>query len=261
MKVALLISTYNWPEALNLVLKSALKQSFAPDEIIIADDGSNEFTKKVIEHYKKKTAIDIHHFWQEDNGFRKSAILNKAIANSNSDYIIQVDGDCILHKHLIKDHLSSSEYGHFLFGSRVNIQENFLSTLFDSEKVEFKFYSKGIKKRTRTLRIPFLSNFFRPSNQLSKKLRGCNISFFKNDLIAINGYNEDFEGWGKEDSELAVRLLNIGIKGKRIRYKGIVYHIWHKEESKNNLAKNEEIERFISHNKSTFCIKGINKYL
>ena len=100
MKTALLIPTYNWPEALELVLKSALLQTRLPNEIIIADDGSNDKTKSLIEQFNQKSKISIHHIWQEDDGFRKSKILNKAIATATADYIIQVDGDCILHKNL-----------------------------------------------------------------------------------------------------------------------------------------------------------------
>jgi len=239
LKTTLLISTYNWPEALNLVLKSAFKQTVLPDEIIIADDGSSESTKEVINCYKKQNTIPLKHIWHEDNGFRKASILNKAIANSNSDYIIEVDGDCIMNKHFISDHISLSRENHFLFGSRVNIQKKRLISLFKSNNINFNSFSFGIKKRTRALRIPFLSSLYKSSNLLSKKLRGCNMSFFRKDFMAVNGYNEDFEGWGKEDSELAIRLLNNGCLGKRIRYKGIVYHIWHSEESKDNLKINQ----------------------
>ena len=126
MKTALLISTYNWPEALELVLKSILKQSQFPDEILIADDGSKEDTRSLIESYKNKIAIPVIHFWQEDEGFKKSHILNKAIANSKVDYIIQIDGDCIMHKDFVKDHISRAEESVFLFGSRVNIKKESL---------------------------------------------------------------------------------------------------------------------------------------
>lgn len=261
MKVSLLISTYNWPEALNLVLKSVTKQSQIPDEILIADDGSSKATIDLIKFYEKNSKLNIRHFWQEDKGFRKSAILNKALAKSNSEYIIQVDGDCILEKHFIKDHLSSAKKGLFLFGSRVNIQKTFVKRLFETKKLNYSVFSKGINKRTRALRIPLFASLYKPSNILSKKLRGCNMSYFKNDFLAINGYNEDFEGWGKEDSELAVRLLNSGVQGKRIRYKGIVFHIWHKEKSKNRLKENEAIERLVTENKSFYCQNGVDKYL
>jgi len=261
MRIALLISTYNWPEALDLVLKSAFEQTTYPDEILIADDGSKKETKEIIDFYTQKTTIPIKHIWQEDLGFRKSAIINKTIAASNSDYIIEIDGDCIMNKYFIADHISLAGENIFLFGSRVNIQKNRLSYLFKTKNININFFSIGIKKRSRTLRIPLFSSFFKNSNQLSKKFRGCNFSFYKKDFIAVNGYNEDFEGWGKEDSELAIRLLNSGCIGKRIRYKGIVYHIWHHEKSRNQLSKNEGIQQQVLDGDISICKNGIDKYL
>ncbi|WP_010182155.1 glycosyltransferase family 2 protein [Aquimarina agarilytica] len=261
MKTALLISTFNWPEALNLVLNSVLNQSEFPDEILIADDGSTEETQFLIDEFKEKSNLVIKHIWQEDKGFRKSAILNKAIAQTNAQYIIEVDGDCILHKDFIKDHKKLALENHFLFGSRVNIQKEYLKKLFLLEKTNFNFFSRGIRKRTRALRIPYFALFYRGSDQLSKKLRGCNMSFFRENFIKVNGYNEDFEGWGKEDSELAIRLLNSGCLGKRIRYSGIVFHIWHNVKSKSRLQKNEDIQNLVSIQKSSFCVNGIDKYI
>jgi glycosyltransferase involved in cell wall biosynthesis len=136
MKTSLLISTYNWPRALELVLLSAANQKVMPDEILIADDGSTEETKDLIESFKKKLLIPIYHFWHEDKGFRKSIILNKAIASAKGDYIIQVDGDCIMHKNFVGDHKAMAKQNTYLYGSRVNIQESFLPELFQKKKNE-----------------------------------------------------------------------------------------------------------------------------
>lgn len=261
IKSALIISTYRWPEALALVLKSVARQSVLPDEILIADDGSGNDTKKVIEEFAEQINIPVQHLWHEDQGFRKGKILNKAIASTNADYLIEVDGDCIMQKDFVKDHLEFARKGEFLYGSRVNIQEHYLSELFKKQKTSFHLFSKGIKKRTRTLRIPVLSYFFRSNPKLSKKIRGCNISFWREDIIKVNGYNESIEGWGREDSELIVRVLNNGSVGRRLRYRGIVYHIWHKEKSRDKLEENNEIQRLSAEKKLVWCQDGIDKYL
>lgn len=261
MKSALLISTYNWPEALKLVLKSVLNQTKSVDEIIIADDGSGEETRLVINDFKLISNVPVKHVWQNDQGFRKAKILNKAIASSIADYIIEVDGDCVLNKNFVKDHLRMSERKVFLYGSRVNILEKFVSSVLKCQKTNFSFLSKEIKNRTRTIRIPLLSKFYKKRTNLSKKLRGCNISFWREDLIAVNGYNEDFEGWGREDSELFLRILNLGVKGRRLRFGGIVYHIWHKEKSKSKISVNNRIEKQTLSNKLLMCKNGIDKYL
>ena len=261
MKTALLIPTYNWPEALELVLKSALLQTRLPNEIIIADDGSNDKTKSLIEQFNQKSKISIHHIWQEDDGFRKSKILNKAIATATADYIIQVDGDCILHKNFIEDHFNEAQNGVYLYGSRVNILPDFAADVIFKRKINFNLFSKEIKNRTRSLHISFLSKLYKPHKGISRKFRGCNVSYWRKDFMKINGYNEDFEGWGREDSDLAIRLGNNGIKAKRLRYSGIVYHIHHKIYSKDNFELNDKIQKETIVNKIIKVSNGIDKYL
>lgn len=260
MKTSLVISTYNWPEALELVLKSILIQTLLPDEILIADDGSTIATSALIDKYTSLFAIPLKHIWQEDTGFRKATILNKTIHNATGDYIIQIDGDCILQKRFIEDHVKKIEPGCYLFGSRVNIKKTSLSFIFSQQQIKFKPNSSLIKNKSRAIHSVLLSNAFSKKNIISPKYRGCNTSFFKSDFKAVNGYNEDFNGWGREDSELAIRFHNYGLLGKRLRYFGIVYHIYHKEKSKENLKKNNTIEIKTITSKSTWCENGINKY-
>ena len=258
---SLVISTYNWPEALELVLLSLINQTVLPNEVIIADDGSTEKTKTLIDDFKKKIAIPLTHVWHEDNGFQKSIIMNKAIAIAKNDYIIEIDGDIIMEENFIKDHLSFARKGNYLFGSRVNIQENLLPNLYQNKLTAFNFFSNGIKKRSRTIRFPLLMQLSAETEIMSSKLRGCNVSFWKDDFIKINGYNENLTGWGKEDSEMVQRLHNIGIKGKRLKFAGIVFHIYHNELSKNRLEINNTIEKETMEKKIKFAEKGINQYL
>lgn len=261
MDATLIISTYNWPEALELVLLSVAKQRVMPKEVIIADDGSAQETKSLIHNIKKNFPIPLLHVWHEDTGFNKSTILNKAVASSNSDYIIQADGDCILHPSFVKDHLNFSKKGHYLFGSRVNIQKHYLKSLFFKKQIQFNSLSKGIKNRTRAIYFPSLTSLYKVRVNISSKYRGCNTSYYKSDFIAINGYNEDIKGWGREDSELALRFHNNGIRAKRLRYSGIVYHIYHTEKSKSQLIRNNEIEKDTIKQNKTWCVNGIDAYL
>lgn len=257
----LVTPTYNWPEALELLLLSVLNQTVLPNEVIIADDGSREDTKQLIEKFQQKFTIPLIHIWHEDVKNRKPKIMNKAIAAASYDYIVEIDGDIIMNKHFIEDHLNFAVKGHYLFGSRVNIQAKLLDNLFLKKIIHFNFFSKGIKKRARTIRIPFLMNLAKSVDKRSKKLRGCNMSFWKEDFIKINGFNEDLVGWGIDDSEMIQRLHNIGIKGKRLKYAGIAYHIFHKEQSKSHIEINNEIEKQTTEKKLTFIDKGINQYI
>ena len=258
---SLITPTYNWPEALELLLLSVIKQSVLPNEVIIADDGSKKETSDLIKRFQKIFPIPLHHIWHEDTKNRKPTIMNKAIASSKNNYIIEIDGDIIMHKDFIKDHLSLAEKNVYLFGSRVNIQEEYLETLFKKKQIKFNFFSKGIKKRGRTLHIPIIANRYKKQTDISSKLRGCNMSFWKDDFIKINGFNEELVGWGVDDSEMIQRLINNGIQGKRLKYKGIVYHIYHIEQDKSKVGYNENIEKEVREKKITHIKKGVDQYL
>lgn len=261
MKTALLISTYNWPKALQLIFKSIAAQSVLPDEILIADDGSMEDTKEIIDAFRTKTNWVIKHIWHEDNGFRKSVILNKAVAQTTCDYIIQIDGDCIMHPKFVEDHIKNAIPNTYLYGTRATITKEALPELYRTENIRFHFFSKGIKKRMRTVYSPFLAHFYKTHKGFSSNFRGCNVSFWKKDFIEVNGYNESFEGWGREDSDLVIRMGNKGVLAKRLRYVGIVYHIYHPENSRDRLSENDAIQQLSIANKMIKAEKGISQYL
>ncbi len=261
MTSALVVTTYNWPEALNIQLKSIERLSRLPDEVIIADDGSGAETKEVIDQFKSQSSLKITHVWHEDRGFRRSAILNKAIAQCNADYIIQSDGDCILHHSFIEDHLKHNTENTYLHGSRVNIQKERAAEILKSQKYKLNLFSSGIKKRMRALHLPDLSSFNKTEDFLSKKIRGCNLSYWRKDFIKVNGYNEDIEGWGKEDSELILRMLNSGVMGKRLKFAAIVFHLWHKEQDKSGVEANIRLEEKTRSEKITWIENGVAKFL
>ena len=260
-KCSLVTPTYNWPEALELLLLSITKQTILPNEVIVADDGSKEETRLLIERFQKSFPVPLIHVWHEDNGNQKPKIMNKAIAQAKYEYIVEIDGDIIMHPDFVKDHLTYAEKGVYLFGSRVNIQKSILETIFKNKTTAFHFFSKGIKKRGRTLRIPFFMNFAKLHKKRSSKLRGCNMSFWKEDFIKINGFNEGLVGWGIDDSEMIQRLHNIGIQGKRLKNVAIAYHIYHKEQDKSHIEINHIIEKETTEKKIAFIEKGINQYL
>lgn len=261
MKCSLITPTYNWPEALELLLLSILNQSKLPDEVIIGDDGSDENTRSLIKHFQQKFPVPLIHIWHEDNGNRKPRMMNKAIAQAKYEYIIEIDGDIIMHKDFIKDHLRFAEKGYYLFGSRVNIQASILERVFSHKKIDFNFFSKGIKKRFRTVHFPLITSFIKPTAERTSKLRGCNMSFWKEDFIRVNGFNEDLKGWALEDSEMIQRLHNSGIKGKRLKFAGIVYHLYHPVQKRTFLEANKAIQEETTATKRTWIENGVDKFL
>jgi len=258
MKTSLVIATYNWPEALEIVLLSILKQSVFPNEILIADDGSSEETKKLIERYSSKFKSGINHIWQKDDGFQKTSILNKSIAKANGNYIIQIDGDIIIHTHFIKDHVQKAKKGFFIHGSRTFLNALTTQKAIKNSIINFSIFSTGITNRFNSLRSLFLSKILSNENKKLKGTRGCNFSFWKEDFIKINGYNEDMTGWGKEDTELSVRLMNSGLQ--KLKCLAVCYHLHHKISSKEGLNINNSILHLVIKEKKEICNNGINKY-
>ena len=261
MRVSLIITTYNWPESLFLVLKSIENQTIVPEEVVIADDGSTVETKEVITKFQKDSELNIIHSWQEDNGFRAAKSRNKAIAKSYGDYIILIDGDIILHPRFIQDHVNNAKVGYFIQGSRVLLTQAITEKIIISKRISFSFFSKGLNSRKNTIHSNFLSKIFSTNKNSLRGTRCCNIAFFKQDCININGFNNEFEGWGREDSEFVVRLFNAGFNRKNVRFNAIQYHLWHKESDRTSLDYNNQLLQNSIENKLKVCKKGINKYI
>ncbi|WP_294627589.1 glycosyltransferase family 2 protein [uncultured Bacteroides sp.] len=261
MLVSLLISTYNWKEALSLCLYSVFSQTVKPAEILIADDGSRDDTRQLIEEMRAKTDISIVHVWHEDKGFRLSAIRNRSIAQAKGDYIIQIDGDIILDKNFISDHLELAEKGYFVCGSRVLLGRMYTARLLRgleshpaTLKQDYRFMLNGF--RSHILRH-YLANRYAKHSMLS--IRGCNMAFWKNDLMRVNGYNETLEMWGQEDVEISYRLIHAGVQKKQLKMGGVQFHLYHKFASRENLEYHEQVLHRVIENKTVWCENGIVK--
>jgi len=256
---SLVIATYNWPEALELVLQSILKQSVLPLEVLIADDGSKEETATLIKKYQSIFSIPLKHFWHEDDGFRKTIILNETYRNALGNYIVQIDGDIILNKHFIEDHINNAKIGYFIKGSRGRLTKERTELLFQTKNINLNFLSKGLKSRINASRLPFLSFLFWGSPNNSRNIKGCNFAVWKKDFIAVNGYNNDLIGWGHEDIELGERLINSGVKKKQLKLVAVCFHIYHNEYSRHNESNNLTIYLNAVKQKISACRNGYQK--
>ncbi|WP_046368685.1 glycosyltransferase family 2 protein [Flavihumibacter petaseus] len=229
---SLIISTYNWPEALELCLLSVARQSQLPAEILIADDGSNPMTRSTVDRLRSTIGVPIVHLWHQDQGFRKAAIMNRAFVNANGEYVIQIDGDIVLHPDFIRDHINAATPGYFVAGTRVITSEKLKNDLLHNKRINISIFEKGTRNFLNGVHFPLFGKLLRNYRCQTKDIyyvKGCNMAFWKKDLYQVNGYDETFEGWGYEDSDLAIRLYNSGVRKKFLKMAGIAYHLWHSE--------------------------------
>jgi len=258
MKTSLVITTFNRPDALKCVLKSVANQSITPAEIVVADDGSSKETKDLICNCREKYKLNIIHSWQENKGVRISRSRNKAISLCSSEYIVLIDGDMVLDSFFLKDHIESAEKNFFIQGSRVLLSESLTNNFINSE-IKLSFFSKGLSNRKNSIRSKLLSNLFSRKSKKMIGIKACNFSFFKEDFYKVNGFDNNIEGWGKEDSELVARFFNYGIERKNLKFKAVQFHLWHKENSRHNLQNNEKVLKKSISKKIMICQNGVNQ--
>ncbi|MDF1746350.1 MAG: glycosyltransferase family 2 protein [Gimesia sp.] len=246
--LAVIITTYNWPSALEVVLAGYLSQQRPPDELIIADDGSTEETRSVIDVFRERAPFPVKHVWHPDEGFRAGAIRNRAIQSTQADYIVFTDGDCIPAPWFLAQHSRLAEGRWFLSGNRILLSQEFSREVLE-KKIPIHTWNlwqwlqarqrKQINRLSPLFRVP-LGSWYR--RRLAKQWEGaktCNLSVWKEDLLAVNGFDEDYTGWGMEDSDLVLRLIRKGICHQDARFAAPVFHIWHPENSRDQLEENQ----------------------
>jgi len=260
MNISLIINTHNQPEYLARVLAAVAQQAFAADEVLLADDGSDTRTEEVFQRQTRWKKFKARHYWQPHQGFNRSRILNKAIAGAWGDYIVFLDGDTIPHPNFLDDHRLVARQGYFVQGHRALIGKkaaqwfgkNALSLFRDRRRALLRGQISGVKN---AFRWPLA--FCRDKNHL-RGIRGCNLAVWRDDLIRVNGYNEAFTGWGREDTEIAVRLMNSGVKRLDARGRAICYHLWHPPASRDRLSINDSFLENAINSHATRCEQGLD---
>ena len=259
MNCSLVIATYNWPEALDLVLKSVMKQSVMPGEVLIADDGSREDTAVLIRSYQQQFRVPLIHMWQEDHGFRKTIILNKTYKQAKSEYIIQVDGDIVLHPHFIRDHLLHRSHGYFIKGSRGRLTRELTETALRNKTIRFSPLQPGVKSSINATHFPLASKLFYGKEYVSRNVKGCNFAVWKSDFVAVNGYDNTIAGWGHEDIDLAARLINNHVKRRQLKMAGVCFHLYHELASRSKEADNLERYYGVVEQRIVRCADGYDQ--
>jgi glycosyltransferase involved in cell wall biosynthesis len=236
MTVSLIISTYNRPEALDKVLAGVLLQTRAPSEILLADDGSSEPTRNLIEKWKSETPVPVRHIWHPHEGFRKTIILNKAIRAAQGDYVVFLDGDCVPHPQFIADHETLAEKAFWVQGRRSFVKSGHVENFDPATTSIWQWLLLGrMSGPFKAIRLP--SPIIRRGTE-QRGLIGCNMAIWREDLVAINGFDESYIGWGGEDSDIGSRLYHLGRPRKFVYGHAIVYHLNHLPLSRDSFRDN-----------------------
>lgn len=266
---SIIISTYNSPDWLAKVLHGYNNQTYRQFEIVIADDGSEKETFDLIEKLKSEVFYSINHVWHEDHGFQKSQILNKAIVECQTDYILMSDGDCIPKSDFVEQHVKYREEGYFLSGGYFMLPMDISVAITDEDIYSARCFDLAWLKK-HGLKASFKNNKLTSSGLKSWLLNGLtttkaswnghNASGWKKDILAINGFDERMQ-YGGQDRELGERLMNNGLKGKQIRYSAICVHLDHKRgyKTKESIERNLQIRKDVKTEKKVWTDYGIVK--
>jgi glycosyltransferase involved in cell wall biosynthesis len=241
------VATYNRPDALDAVLRSLASQTDQDFEIVLADDGSGTDTAGVIKEWSTRMSVPLRHVWHEDLGFRLAEIRNRAIRVSSGRYCIFLDGDCIAPRNFVAAHRRLAQPGCFVTGNRVLLSRAFTQHLLD-ERRDISQWSLarwiGIRVLGRINRVaPLISLPLGPLRQSKatrwRGARGSNMAFWREDLERVDGFDAAYSGWGREDSDIFVRMIRSGVHRKDGRFATGVLHLWHPEADRSHLEENE----------------------
>jgi glycosyltransferase involved in cell wall biosynthesis len=245
--ISVIVTTYNREDALDTVLRSLALQSDRDFEVIVADDGSGPATAKLIDAWKTKIAHRVEHVWHTDHGFRAAEIRNLAILAARGAYCIFLDGDCIVRRDFVAIHRRLADPGWFVTGNRILLsselttrvlRENLTPETWGPARWLVERGRAGINRLSALLRLP-LGPLRRLRQKTWRGARSCNLAIWRVDLDRVDGFDANYSGWGKEDSDIIVRLLHAGVRRKDGVFATGVIHLWHAEADRSGLSENE----------------------
>ena len=270
MKISVVISTYNRPDALAAVLAGfAAQQGAEPSdwEVVVADDGSDSRTADVVARFRPQFGDRLQHAWHEDKGFRLAEIRNLAAQRARGGYLVFLDGDCVPQRDFIAGHLALAEPGWVVAGNRVLLSEPFTADYLAGRSAPAAVWGRLTWLRLRAgkrvnnglgwLRLA-LPAWRKKRRADWKLLRGCNIGVWKADYLAVDGFDAAFSGWGYEDSDFAVRLIRHGVGIKNGRFSVPVLHLWHRENDRSSQGENWERFEASLHGSHVRALRGLS---
>lgn len=270
MRVCVIVATYNRPDALAALLEGYVHQDSSDFEVIIADDGSTDEVRRVVESYAARQSYPITHLWHEDRGVRVTIMRNRALAATRAEYVIYTDGDCVPSRDFVRRHRELAEPRCFLSGNRILLSGSLTERVL---REQLPLYDWGLLPwmrawLTRDINrwLPLIRLPDGPFRKFSAKrwegVKTCNFSAWRADLVSVNGFDEAYAGrWGLEDSDLTVRMLHAGIRHKSARFAAPVFHLWHREYDRSGFSENQRLLDELIASQRTRARIGVDQYL
>jgi glycosyltransferase involved in cell wall biosynthesis len=263
--ISVIVSTYNRADALDAVLRALSRQSDRNFEIVVADDGSGAPTQRVVRDWIARS-VPVKHVWHEDRGFRLAEVRNLGIRASAGRYIVFLDGDCIARRHFVAAHRRLAEAGWFVTGNRILLSRDFTERVLH-EGLEPELWGLPACIWHRWCRdlnrlAPLFDLPLGPARKMPARrwrgARGSNMAFWRSDLDAVDGFDAGFEGWGREDSDIFIRLIRAGVFRKDGRFATGVLHLWHREADRSGLGANERQLADVMHGDQVKARRGLS---
>ena len=263
MRCCLVVTTHERPGALARILAGLATQTRCPDEVVVADDGSGPETAAVVRRQAAGLPCPVHHVWQPRAGFRAGRIRNLAIARTDCDYVILLDGDMVMHEAFVADHVDLARHGHYSQGVRILLDPLATQQLLDPAAPLPAPLSRGLGglRRSYALYAPSVSRGLRRAANALVAIKSCNQGFWRHDLLAVNGFDEAMCGWGSEDKELCARLENAGVRRQTLLFSAIAFHLAHAPASRGSAAVNRARWQDTVRTGRTRCETGLDQHL
>lgn len=226
-RISVVVTTFEWPEALALVLEALRMQRHAPHEVIVADDGSGPATRRVVEAARARTPVPLRHVWAPDEGFTLNANRNRALVAATGEYIVLLDGDMVPHPALVADHAAAMRPGQYVQGSRVLLGADATRRALAAGRVDARWWHRDLRNRVNAVRLPPLSHALARPVAAIHRTRGAHLAFHRADALAINGFDEDYRSFGRDDSDFVARLQHAGIVRRNLKFAAVAWHLHH----------------------------------
>jgi glycosyltransferase involved in cell wall biosynthesis len=263
MRCSLVVTTYERPVALARVLASVARQSRWPDEVVVAEDGSDAATDEVVRAFARASRCPVRHVTQPHEGFRAGRIRNAAVAAAGGDYVILLDGDMVAHPDFVAEHVSLARRGRYSQGVRILLDAGATQALIEGRAGIPGPFARGLggARRAYGVHAPALSALLRDVAGSVIAVKSCNQGFWRSDLLAANGFDETMIGWGSEDKELCARLENAGVRRQTLLFAAIAFHLAHEPASRGSAKTNRARWRETVRSGRTRCDRGIDQHL